>query len=417
MAAIIEPFRSVTLSLSTFTECETDTLVFSTASCDVDDCSDQPSASNDGTMRVSADDTCQASDVMFEKLGAHWLGAYNSRSTSLVWSGMVLVKYARREIRKLTADDRERLLDAMHVRRPPCFVVVHALTQANKTHIRPYTRVCHHVISIPLFLPFTHMHAHHLQVLWAMSTPEGIKTYGAKYLGVDALVTVHANRAADISCDHLHDGTGFLMQHSGFSIAFERSLQAVDRLVALPYWDFTIEATALSMDDSLTLSDVSPMLSEMYFGSSNITGSSVIDSGRWAYTPALAASDEGGMAINAYGLLRAPWNNNGAPYVSRHVGDMCGAAPVSPRDVPDCSSHAELLGYKSWAEFSKGDGHGPIHLNTGGVFGCASVFPTLYAQFTDDELNTRWGYKTLSDIVIVRDQCQIPRPQVAHRKS
>ena len=114
-------------------------------------------------------------------------------------------------------------------------------------------------------------------------------------------------------------------------MVFERALQAVDQRVTLPYWDFTIEAAAMADNASLSLADVSPVLTDDFFGAANNSGSSVVGSGRWAYTPALLALEAGGMATNAFGQLRAPWNNNGSPYVSRHVGELCGTAPVSPR--------------------------------------------------------------------------------------
>jgi hypothetical protein len=121
------------------------------------------------------------------------------------------------------------------------------------------------------------------------------------------------------------------MQHSAFSVVFERALQSVDQRVALPYWDFTVEAAAMAQNASLSLADVSPVLTDAFFGAANNSGSSVVGSGRWAYTAALPASEAGGMASNAFGQLRAPWNNNGSPFVSRHVGELCGTVPVSPR--------------------------------------------------------------------------------------
>ena len=43
--------------------------------------------------------------------------------------------------------------------------------------------------------------------------------------------------------DHFHEGAGFVTSHVAISLMFEQSLQAIDPSIALPYWDFTIEAT------------------------------------------------------------------------------------------------------------------------------------------------------------------------------
>ena len=39
----------------------------------------------------------------------------------------------------------------------------------------------------------------------------------------------------------MHDGYGFVTQHSALSKWFEVVMQAVNPVVTLPYWDYTIE--------------------------------------------------------------------------------------------------------------------------------------------------------------------------------
>ena len=78
--------------------------------------------------------------------------------------------------------------------------------------------------------------------MWRVPTSVGRVSWGQTYYGLDILNRIHTVEAAgDRWCDHWHGGMGFLVQHTAFSLVFERSLQAVNPAVALPYWDFTID--------------------------------------------------------------------------------------------------------------------------------------------------------------------------------
>jgi hypothetical protein len=50
------------------------------------------------------------------------------------------------------------------------------------------------------------------------------------------LLDFHYFMAAWQDADHAHEGTGFLAQHVKMANIFEKSLQAVNPSVALPYW-------------------------------------------------------------------------------------------------------------------------------------------------------------------------------------
>lgn len=43
-----------------------------------------------------------------------------------------------------------------------------------------------------------------------------------------------------LDCDHWHKGPGFVTSHMAMTLEFERSLQAINPRVAMPYWDFTV---------------------------------------------------------------------------------------------------------------------------------------------------------------------------------
>lgn len=195
--AIVEPFRATTLSLSTLSDCSAGSLLFEAESSRI----------------FETDDACRAHNVSFESLGGPFTLRVLDRTSTEIWSGLILVKRARREIRSLSSDDRERFLDAA-------------------------------------------------QAVYFTPTASGIRVYGDKFIGHDNLTAIHANQAAGLYCDGLHDGTGFLLQHAAFSLVFERSIQSVDPLVSLPYWDYTIEASLLESDSSLSFADVSPMFTD-----------------------------------------------------------------------------------------------------------------------------------------------------------
>ena len=44
-------------------------------------------------------------------------------------------------------------------------------------------------------------------------------------------------------CDHWHEGAGFVGSHMALTLEYEQALQAVNPVLSVPYWDFTLEAT------------------------------------------------------------------------------------------------------------------------------------------------------------------------------
>ncbi|CAN0161250.1 unnamed protein product [Ectocarpus sp. 4 AP-2014] len=193
---------------------------------------------------------------------------------------MVMVKYVRREIRTLTDDEREELFDAM----------------------------------------FT---------LWSVRVDggNGKELYGDDYADIFAINRLHYKAASPKSCDHFHDGLGFLTNHIAITNTFEASLQAVNPKLTLPYWDFTIEtSTAGTNGYGRFQSEMkSELFQDSWFGTADNTDSQVKD-GRWAYTeiPKMKVNDPGGIEPDVYSKLRAPWNVNDRPaYLYRADGRFC----------------------------------------------------------------------------------------------
>ena len=258
--------------------------------------------------------------------------------------------YVKRELRTLSRSDREAFLDAMHA-------------------------------------------------IWATpNTTLGRVKYptseeGYIFTGIDTYVRVHADMASgSVLCDKWHEGTGFLTHHLAMGISFESALRCVDPRVTMPYWDFTIDGQKiadLELGPRAFLQVNEWIFSEDWFGSPN-TVTSAIPDGRWAYATATRASQ--GDTSNAYGFLRAPWNVNPSPFVSRHLFDICGLEPVN-KPVPTCATHYALLNYSSLASYLTnvaGYGHGPMHVNTGGSFGgCVFAMDKLYETYAD-EMSEVW---------------------------
>eukprot|EP00633_Aureoumbra_lagunensis_P001104 CAMPEP_0197289626 /NCGR_PEP_ID=MMETSP0890-20130614/6880_1 /TAXON_ID=44058 ORGANISM="Aureoumbra lagunensis, Strain CCMP1510" /NCGR_SAMPLE_ID=MMETSP0890 /ASSEMBLY_ACC=CAM_ASM_000533 /LENGTH=517 /DNA_ID=CAMNT_0042761143 /DNA_START=101 /DNA_END=1654 /DNA_ORIENTATION=+ len=233
-----------------------------------------------------------------------------------------------------------------------------------------------------------------MNVIYQTSTDQGQRIYGEHFYGLDALVTLHHVGSAQRDSDHMHQGVGFLAQHAKLTELFELSIRAVDKSVlALPYWDSTIEEAQVSLGHLDSVFD-SELWSDKWFGSINmyINDSETLpsfDSKNWAihdgvfaYLKALRIEDAYGPSTrwlphNAYGFLRAPWNNNASPYVTRY--------PRRTAHLPSCQQHwtyaessTDIRGGNEWTNghFDKAKwmydvstkAHGSLHSSPGGLF-------------------------------------------------
>ena len=78
-----------------------------------------------------------------------------------------------------------------------------------------------------------------LSTVYRVDTEEGKELYGEKYKSIKYFVSQHLDGAADITCDHWHDDAGVMSHHMAFTLEMEQALQAVDKTVTIPYWDYT----------------------------------------------------------------------------------------------------------------------------------------------------------------------------------
>jgi hypothetical protein len=261
---------------------------------------------------------------VYSKDGSTLLSTYNVDASCL---------YVKRELRKLTEEDRENFLDAMYE-------------------------------------------------IWRLTTIEGRKIYGQDFTGIDRFVYIHTKSATgDIWCDEWHEGTGFLVHHLALSTSFDLSLRAIDKRVSIPYWDFSIEGEKLSKaglgPKALTM--FTPLLTDEWFGEID-TKTNHIKNSRWKHTKAIKAIP-GSKIRNSYGYIRAPWNNANDKELIRHLADVCGLEPVK-KPVPGCSAHYTVISSDTLPDFflsSPGTGHGPMHVNMGGSYGeCTGGMAKFY---------------------------------------
>ena len=105
----------------------------------------------------------------------------------------------------------------------------------------------------------------------------------------------------------------------------------------------------------------------------------------------------GSTTHNSYGYMRAPWNNNNRPYVTRAQGELCGMDYVS---LPSCEVHWYTLDKtNSWYDFGwvlPYEPHGPVHMYVGGALNCNSTMNLILDYFTSLELpaeDTYWHQK------------------------
>ena len=229
-----------------------------------------------------------------------------------------------------------------------------------------------------------------MYALWSTHETDGQSLYGENYHSATYFLEAHHFNAATQSADHIHEGLGFVTQHIKLSNMFELSMQSVNPKVTLPYWEYTKDFEAGN-----TIFD-SIMFTEKTFGSLKEPKSSAsgftykddlivdgaIQDGRWK----LAKTDVNvkfNDIPNSYNLMRAPWNMNPSPYVSRYT--------TTESVMPACADYISLFTASNgemvdFLDLVQRGSHAPVHASIGNTFGCDVL----------DEL-TSTGSGTVSD--------------------
>ena len=159
---------------------------------------------------------------------------------------------------------------------------------------------------------------------------------------------------------------------------YEQALQAVFPSTSVPYWDFTVESTfyepktfrASRVFDADWFGDASP-------GNALHT----VTEGRWAFVPTMRSAAAFSDVRNSYGLLRAPWNNDPTPFMTRHDAIYGYANNLKPSG---CAEYDGALQKPTWMSLSRvlnAAAHGHIHELIGGSWNHALAETNANAAF------------------------------------
>ena len=217
---------------------------------------------------------------------------------------------------------------------------------------------------------------------------QGIDKFGDDYRPISHFSRIHLRGAGGRVSDHMHDGMGFLTQHAALTSEFELALQSIAKTMAVPYWDYTVEGEIVRGAGTLAAAWNTPLWtdnaaevadgSEAWFGEAKQVGHTV-QSGRFAWQT--IDKDYDNDVHNAYGYLRAPWNVNDSPYLTR-AHKFCNQT-IGYELWPSCGMHWNLTfdtGYNTWYQWVWDAGyapHGPIHDYIGGYTNCGNLHEDL----------------------------------------
>eukprot|EP00904_Undaria_pinnatifida_P005044 jgi/Undpi1/166/HiC_scaffold_1.g00163.m1 len=228
----------------------------------------------------------------------------------------ITVKYIRREIRDLTDRDRETFFNAM-------------------------------------------------SIMQRVPSAVGRQIYGDKYYSKDYFNRLHLYYGGARDCDHWHDGAGFVTSHIAVSLMFEQSLQSVNPSISLPYWDFTVEGMLYDWTNFRN----SGVFADDWFGDAAPRNPLMTpDRGRFAFVPVMANATEYSNVYNSFGLLRAPWNSDPNPFLTRHDHVF---GYVNNRKPSGCKQYRDAVRKDTWMDLTESmnaGAHGHIHELLGGAW-------------------------------------------------
>jgi hypothetical protein len=270
--------------------------------------------------------------------------ADTTKSSMATWTDQFHVKYVRREIRSLTDDDREAFLYAM-------------------------------------------------RDMYTLSTEEGQALYGSEWKNMDSFTALHLTTAGD-TCDHLHDGFGFMNQHMYITKLMEEMLQKMNPSISMPYWDYMFEGR---IADTFFGSDLyewvqnttyNTIFTDEMFGMTNETDGQLINSiFKEAMTvgwedPSNPNSD---TTVNSFGYMHAPWMVTNSDKVTRSFTDSCYTDYKDQYTVnkhfPTCSefisTFAKRTSFFDWSLSIPYGPHGNLHRFLGTTGDCSEIFEEL----------------------------------------
>lgn len=253
-------------------------------------------------------------------------------------------------------------------------------------------------------------------IMQRVPTQVGKKIYGKNYRSRDFFNRIHLYFGGSKSCDHWHQGPGFVTSHVTFSLMFEQSLQQINPSVTLPYWDFTLESTFYTPN---TFRD-SGVFSSDWFGDAVCNNSQHTPTeGRFSYVPVMENAQNFSAIINPYGLLRSPWNADPTPYLTRSNTIYNLANNLKPSGCKEYHHALSFTDWKSLATQLNSNAHGHIHELLGGSWnadlslrepGTTAGLQDAYefAHATEAYSKILWRY----DFLICPEGCASDTPEV-----
>ena len=245
-----------------------------------------------------------------------------------------------------------------------------------------------------------------MQMLVQLQKHEGQDMFGDSYKTLDDYVQIHLDQAGNKLCDHMHDGLGFLTQHMALTNQFETALQLVSPKVTVPYWDFTLDKyEALGSDNPSVAIWDQELWTGNWFG--NTSGTSfAVSNGRFAFQK--ITMDFNLTVRNPFGYMRAPWNMNKSPYLTR-VHNFCGEYLNLETDWPSCETHWDWTfagDYESWYTYAWHAPYAPhatIHSYIGGYTQCGNVTEELKALGIDmPTMEKAMGHLLINPLIFVK---------------
>jgi hypothetical protein len=172
-------------------------------------------------------------------------------------------------------------------------------------------------------------------------------------------------------------------------------MQAVEPRAALPYWDYTVDATACDGDLGC-MQKTSAVFTEMFLGNSNTSTEKLkyrVSDGAFAGTPIPRAghhlkNEDLWPEHNVFGMLTNTYNWNPATELQRSIGEWCGSDPASTGKgmmflSQSCGTISDAMGQTTLPTFYgavQNVVHGAsesVHTAFGGATDCAASFDDL----------------------------------------
>mmetsp|Transcript_22524 Transcript_22524/g.36047 ORF Transcript_22524/g.36047 Transcript_22524/m.36047 type:complete len:438 (-) Transcript_22524:284-1597(-) len=214
---------------------------------------------------------------------------------------------------------------------------------------------------------------------------EGQALYGDKFFNAKDWSIRHIAKVG--GCSPWHSGVQFLTCHMAFTARMEQVLQMIEPSIALPYWNYAMDASKYGPGAWTTESEI---FSEEYLGAFTDSPNGALQ-GRWARLPVGVVTDPSDMDVehNSFGIITSYFNQNPSVYLTRS-SKFCGWTPQKV-NMPTCDDEDAVLRdgahsldslYVAVEQYL----HGVHHNLMGGAWNCGlDVGALIEKEFQDND--------------------------------